>query len=45
MNSDGSFMSHQKGPITSTYTIDWFLLEGEGRELLGKWTHDEDDLG
>ena len=33
----GSFMPHQKGPITSTYTTDWFLREGEGREKLGEW--------
>jgi len=37
INEDGSFMPHQKGPITSTYTADWFLREGEGRELLGEW--------
>jgi hypothetical protein len=30
-------MQHQKGPITSTFTADWFLREGEGRELLGEW--------
>ena len=36
-NDDGVFMQHQKGPITSTFTADWFLREGEGRELLGKW--------
>ena len=30
-------MPHQKGPITSTYTVDWFLREGEGREKLGEW--------
>ena len=29
-NDDGSFMPHQKGPITSTFTADWFLREGEG---------------
>jgi hypothetical protein len=34
---DGSFMPHQQGPITSTFTGDWFLREGEGRELLGEW--------
>jgi hypothetical protein len=34
---DGSFMSHQKDPITSTFTTDWFLREGQGRELLGEW--------
>jgi hypothetical protein len=33
---DGSFMPHQKGPITSTFTADWFLQEGQGRELLGE---------
>jgi len=36
ISEDGSFMSHQKGPITSTYTADWLLREGEGRELLGE---------
>ncbi len=30
-------MPHQKGPITSTFTGDWFLREGQGRELLGEW--------
>jgi hypothetical protein len=34
---NGSFMPHQKGPITSTFTTDWFLREGQGRELLGEW--------
>jgi hypothetical protein len=37
INEHDSFMSHQKGPITSTYTTDWFLREGEGRELLVGW--------
>ncbi len=32
-----SLMPHQKGPITSTFTADWFLREGQGRELLGEW--------
>jgi hypothetical protein len=27
---DGLFMPHQKGPITSTFTADWFLREGQG---------------
>ncbi len=31
---DGSFMSHQKGPNTSTFTTDCFLREGQGRTLL-----------
>jgi hypothetical protein len=30
-------MPHQRGPITSTFTGDWFLREGQGRELLGEW--------
>ncbi len=32
-------MPHQKGPISSTFqdTVDWFLREGQGRELLGEW--------
>ena len=37
INEDGLFMPHQKGPIPSTYTADWFLREGEGRKLLGEW--------
>ncbi len=41
-NEDGLFMPHQKGPITSTFTVDWFLREGQGREA-GRM--DEDDLG
>jgi hypothetical protein len=36
-NEDGLFIPHQKGPITSTFTADWFLREGQGRELLGEW--------
>ena len=36
-NEDDVFMSHQRGPITSTFTADWFLREGQGRELLGEW--------
>jgi hypothetical protein len=37
VNEDGLFIPHQKGPITSTFTADWFLREGQGRELLGEW--------
>jgi hypothetical protein len=33
-NDDGVFMQHLTGPITSTFTVDWFLREGEGRVLL-----------
>jgi len=36
-SEEGSFVHHQKGPITSTYTADWFLGEEQGRELLGEW--------
>jgi hypothetical protein len=36
-NEDGVFMPHQRGPITSTFTGDWFLREEQGRELLGEW--------
>ena len=36
-NEDGLFMLHQKGPITATFTADWFLREGDGRERLGEW--------
>jgi hypothetical protein len=36
-NEDGVFMQHQRGPITSTFTVDWFLREGQGRELLEEW--------
>jgi hypothetical protein len=36
-NENGLFMPHQKGPITSTITADWFLRKGQGRELLGEW--------
>ena len=34
IHEDGSFRHHQKGPITITYTSDWFLREGEYR---GNW--------
>jgi hypothetical protein len=35
-NDDGVFMRQHRGPITFTFTADWFLREGEGRELLGE---------
>ncbi len=44
IHEDGSFMTHQKGPITSTYTTDWFLREGELRKGDTR-RMDEDDLG
>ncbi len=37
INEHDSFIPHQKGPITSTHTTDWFLREGEEREMLGEW--------
>ena len=36
-NEDDVFMPHQRGPITSTFTADWFLREGQGRQPLGEW--------
>jgi hypothetical protein len=36
-DEDGLFIPQQKGPITSTFTADWFLREGQGRELMGEW--------
>ena len=36
-NVDVVLMPHQRGPITSTFTTDWFLWEGQDRELLGEW--------
>ena len=29
INEDGLFMTLQKGPITSMYTLDWFLRSGK----------------
>jgi hypothetical protein len=28
---------HKKGDITSTFTGDWLLTEGENRDNLGEW--------
>ena len=33
---DGTYLSHNKGVITSTFTGDWFLTEGESRDKLGE---------
>ncbi len=33
---DGTFLLHKKGVITSTFTGDWFLTEGESRDKLGE---------
>ncbi len=37
IQEDGSFVHHQKGPITATYTADWNLREREYRRKLGEW--------
>jgi hypothetical protein len=34
---DGTFLLHKKGDITSTFTGDWLLTEGESRDKLGEW--------
>ena len=34
---DGTFLLHNKGDITSTFTGDWLLTEGESRDKLGEW--------
>ncbi len=34
---DGTFLLHNKGAITSTFTGDWLLTEGESRDKLGEW--------
>ncbi len=33
---DGTFLTHNKGVITSNFTGDWFLTEGENRDKLGE---------
>ena len=37
IHEDGSFLHHQKGPITATYTADWFLRVEEYKRKLGDW--------
>jgi hypothetical protein len=34
---DDTFLLHNKGTITSTFTGDWLLTEGESRDKLGEW--------
>jgi hypothetical protein len=34
---DGTFLLHKKGTITSTFTGDWLLTDGESRDKLGEW--------
>ena len=33
---DDTFLLHNKGSITSTFTGDWLLTEGENRDKLGE---------
>jgi hypothetical protein len=40
-NEDGLFIPHQKGPITSTFTADWFLLLGEWMKLTSVKSQDQ----
>ena len=37
IHEDDTFMHHQRGSITSTYTTDWFLREVEYRRKRGDW--------
>ena len=34
---DDTFLLHNKGVITSPFTGDWLLTEGENRDKLGEW--------
>ncbi len=37
MSNDGSFVTHQYGAISSTFTSDWYLRKGESRDKMGEW--------
>ena len=37
LNEDGTFLLHQKGAISATFTSDWCLRKGECRDKLGEW--------
>jgi len=37
MNIDGTFLPHQKGAISATFTSDWYLRKGENRDKMGEW--------
>ena len=37
VNRDGSFVQHQIGAISSTFTSDWYLRKGESRDKMGEW--------
>jgi hypothetical protein len=36
-NNDGSFVPHQIGAISSTFTSDWYLHKGESRDKMEEW--------
>jgi hypothetical protein len=37
MNINGTFLSHQKGAISGTFTRDWYLRKGASRDKMGEW--------
>jgi predicted Zn-ribbon and HTH transcriptional regulator len=37
MNIEGTFLPHQKGAISATFTSDWYLRKGETQDKLGEW--------
>jgi hypothetical protein len=37
MNIDGTFLPHQKGAISATFTIDWYLRKGESQDKMREW--------
>jgi hypothetical protein len=36
VNNDGSFVTHQIGAISSTFTSDWYLRKGDSRDKMGE---------
>ena len=36
-NIEGTFLPHQKGAISATFTSDWSLRKGERRDKLREW--------
>jgi hypothetical protein len=37
VKNDGSFVTHQIGAISSTFTSDWYLRKGDSRDKMGEW--------
>ena len=37
MGIDGTFLLHQTGAISTTFTSDWYLRKGESQDTLGEW--------